>query len=329
MYDCHKVLITGASGLIGAALARYILEKSRGDSSPLAIYAAGRDVLALKRKFGTDVECVVYDALKPVEFEFDVDVMIHAASAASPELFVKSPVETMWANVFGVRELLEYARRVHARKVIYVSSSEVYGKATPREDGFREEDYGFVDVLNPRSSYPMGKRAAETLCASYAKEYGVDVSIVRPGHIYGPTASPKDQRVSSAFAWAAARGEPIVLKSAGTSRRSYTHADDCASAIMTVVENGAPGEAYNIANRDGVCTIRQMAEIMADEGHVELKMKCATDSDAAAFNPMDNSCLDPSKLERLGWRGKIGYEEGFRQTVKEIRTALIDKEIRV
>ena len=169
----------------------------------------------------------------------------------------------------------------------------------------------------------------EMLCTSYAKEYGVDVSIVRPGHIYGPTASPKGRRVSSAFAWAAARGEPIVMKSAGTSRRSYTHCMDCASAIMTVAEKGAPGQAYNIANRDGVCTIRQMAEIMADEGHVELRMEYATDSDAAAFNPMDNSCLDPSKLERLGWRGQIGYEEGFRQTVKEIRTALIDKEIRV
>ena len=329
MGNSYSILITGASGLIGAALVGYFWEKRHGDTRSLVVYAAGRDVLALKRKFGTDIECVAYDALKPVDFDFDVDVVIHAASFASPEQFVQNPVETIWANVYGIRELLEYARSGYARKIVYVSSSEVYGKATPREDGFREEDYGFVDVLNPRSSYPMGKRAAETLCVSYAKEYGIDVSIVRPGHIYGPTASPKDQRVSSAFAWAAARGEPIVLKSAGTSRRSYTHADDCASAIMTIVEQGRPGEAYNIANRAGVCSIRQMAEIMADEGHVELRMECATDSDAAAFNPMDNSCLDPSKLERLGWRGKIGYEEGFRQTVKEIKTALIDKEIRV
>ena len=199
------------------------------------------------------------------------------------------------------------------------NSSEVYGKATPRVDGFKEEDYGFVDVLNPRSSYPMGKRAAETLCASYAKEYGVDVSIVRPGHIYGPTASPKDQRVSSAFAWAAARGEPIVLKSAGTSRRSYTHADDCASAIMTVVERGSPGAAYNIANRAGVCSIRQMAEIMSDAGGVELRIEAASAVEQAAFNPMDNSCLDPTKLEGLGWSGRIGYEDGFRQTVIEIK----------
>ena len=322
----YNVLITGASGLIGSALVKYLLEKRNNGDRSLLIYAAGRDVEPLKRRFGDDAECIAYDALKPVTFNFNVDVVVHAASPASPELFVKKPVETIMANVFGVREMLEYAKRTAAGKVVYVSSSEVYGKMPPRESGFRENDYGFVDVLNVRSSYPIGKRAAETLCLSYAKEYGVDVSIVRPGHIYGPTASSKDSRVSSAFAWQAARGEPIVLKSAGTSLRSYTHCDDCASAIMTVVEKGLLGEAYNIANRGGVCSIRQMAEIMADEGGVKFKIDAAKESDIATFNPMDNSCLDPTKLEALGWRGKIGYEDGFRQTVMALRERIAQGE---
>lgn len=310
----YSVLLTGATGLIGSAVAERLVSDSR-----CRVIAACRNISRVRDKFGYSGECIYYDALTSVNFNINVDVIIHAAGLASPELFVSRPVETMMANVFGVKELLEYARRVKANKVIYVSSSEVYGKAAPRKDGFREEDYGFVDVLDVRSSYPMGKRAAETLCVSYAKEYGVNVSIVRPGHIYGPTASPKDRRVSSAFAWQAARGEPIVMKSAGTSLRSYTHCDDCASAIMTVVEKGLPGEAYNIANRGGVCSIRQMAEIMADEGGVELRFENASEADAVAFNPMNNSCLDPTKLESLGWRGKIGYEEGFRQTVRCLR----------
>lgn len=322
MQDYSTVLITGASGLIGSALVEYLASQRGKNGRPVMIYAAGRNVHALELKFDDRVKCVTYDALKPIDFDFDVDVAIHAASPASPELFVGKPVETMWANVFGIHELLEYARRVNARKVVYVSSSEVYGKAASRETGFREEDYGFVDLLDARASYPMGKRAAETLCVSYAKEYGVNVSIVRPGHIYGPTASPNDRRVSSAFAWAAARGEPIVLKSSGTSRRSYTHADDCASAIMAVVEKGLVGEAYNIANRQGECTIRQMAEIMADEGGAKLRIDAPDLVEAAAFNPMDNSCLDPSKLESLGWRGQIPYEEGFRQTVRMLRSRL-------
>lgn len=311
-----SVLITGANGLIGRSVVRAFMDVGYD------VIAAVRDAEGLRKEFGEAISYVKYDALRPIEFEFNVDVIIHAASPASPEMFTSNPVETMWANVFGMRELLEYARRTNVKKVVYVSSSEVYGKASPRPDGFREEDYGFVDLLDARSSYPMGKRAAETLCTSYAQEYDVNVSIVRPGHIYGPTASQKDRRVSSEFAWKAARGEPIIMKSAGTSLRSYTHCDDCASAIMTVVEKGLPGEAYNIANREGVCTIRQMAEIMADEGHVALQFEGASASESAAFNPMDNSCLDPAKLESLGWRGRIGYEEGFRGTVAKLRDDL-------
>lgn len=325
MKEGYRILITGASGLIGSALVGYIAGMWRKGDRECRVYAAGRDIQALKAKFGSGVECVAYDALRPVDFNVNADVIVHAASAASPEQFVQNPVETMWANVFGIKELLEYSKRCGAKKIVYVSSSEVYGKAAPRKDGFQEDDYGFVDLLDVRSSYPIGKRAAETLCVSYAKEYGVDVSIVRPGHIYGPTASPKDRRVSSAFAWQAARGEPIVMKSAGTSLRSYTHCDDCASAIMAVVEKGLPGEAYNIANRDGVCTIRRMAEIMADEGGVELRFEDATGNDTAAFNPMNNSCLDPAKLEALGWRGEIGYEEGFRRTVRSLRERIARK----
>ena len=253
----RTVIVTGAGGLIGRAVA----EKFADDG--WSVVVAGRDVTRLRALFGERMKCVEYNAHEPVAFDFRADAIIHCASPASPERFMNEPVGTMWANIFGIRELLEYTRRVGAGKVVYVSSSEVYGKAAPRETGFREEDYGFVDLLDVRSSYPMGKRAAETLCACYAKEYGIDVSIVRPGHIYGPTASPKDRRVSSAFAWAAARGEPIVMKSVGKSRRSYTHCMDCASAIMTIVEKGVSGEAYNVANRDGVCSIRCMAEIMA------------------------------------------------------------------
>ena len=320
MHNFNTILVTGASGLIGSALVESIAAQNRQNTGMMPrIYAAGRDVQTLRQKFGNKVDCVAYDALKPVDFSLDFDLIVHAASAASPELFVQNPVETIWANVYGVRELLEYAKSGRARKIVYVSSSEVYGKATPRETGFREDDYGFVDVLDVRSSYPIGKRAAETLCVSYAKEYGVDVSIVRPGHIYGPTASAKDRRVSSAFAWAAARGEPVVLKSAGASRRSYTYCSDCATAIMTVAEKGLAGEAYNIANRHGVCSIRQMAEIMADAGGVELRMGAPSASESSAFNPMDNSCLDPTKIEALGWRGEVGYKEGFQQTVYAIK----------
>lgn len=298
------VLVTGASGLIGAALCDAL-------RAQVAVIPCGRNP--------KDKSWVTYDATRPVEFDFSVDVIVHAASPASPDLFVSEPVETLMSNVYGLQQLLEYARRCGAKKVVYVSSSEVYGQVPPRENGFVENDYGFVDVLSPRSSYPMGKRAAETLCASYVAQYGLDVSIVRPGHIYGPTCSEKDKRVSSAFPWLAARGLPIVMKSDGEQIRSYTHADDCARAIITVIEKGVAGEAYNIAARCGKCSIRQMAEIVACAGGVELMIELPSGVEVAAFNPMNNSCLDPSKLEALGWYGEISPNDGFVETVKKIK----------
>lgn len=295
-----RVLVTGANGLIGAALCAALRDRA--------------EVVAAVRKPVREGE-VAYDATRPVDFDFPADVIVHAASPASPDLFVANPVETLMANVYGIQQLLDYARRCGTKKVVYVSSSEVYGLSAPRENGFVETDYGFVDILSPRASYAMGKRAAENLCASAVAQYGLDVSIVRPGHIYGPTCSEKDKRVSSAFPWIAARGLPIVLKSAGDQLRSYTHADDCAQAILTVIEKGLPGEAYNIASRCGRCSIREMAEIVAQAGGVELKMELPREAEAKAFNPMNNSCLDPGKLESLGWRGKIDPAHGFAETV--------------
>ena len=319
----NRFLITGASGLIGASLVDAILKDGCNE-----VVAAGRCVEYLCRLFNGRVRCCKYEAItNNITFDEPTDVIIHAASPASPDRFVVEPVETMLANVIGIKNILEYAVAYDVKKVVYVSSSEVYGKATPRENGFLETDIGDVDILNVRSSYPMGKRAAETLCVCYAKEYGINVSIVRPGHIYGPTASQADRRVSSLFAWQAARGEDIVLKSAGTSRRSYTHCEDCARAILTVAEKGLPCEAYNIANRDGVCSIREMAEIMADEGGVNIHIEVPDARDKSLFNPMDNSCLDPAKLEALGWRGTIGYEEGFRRTVRSLRERIASENI--
>lgn len=316
-----RILVTGATGLIGSAVVDELLRINASENLGLSVVAAGRNRATLVTRFAMRdaLEFVAYDALQPFHITGDVNVIIHTASPASPELFVEKPVETMLANINGINEILKYAVAHPAVKIVYVSSSEVYGKAQPRENGFREEDCGSVDILSPRSSYPMGKRAAETLCGSYASEYSVDVSIVRPGHIYGPTATEKDRRVSSLWPRMAARGETIVMKSAGTQVRSYTYCADCATAILTVCEKGVKGEAYNIANPNAACSIRHLAQTIADAGSVELHMEVPTDVEKTAFNPMDNSKLDASKLVALGWRAEYDIERGVRETIDVLK----------
>lgn len=306
-----NLLITGATGLVCSSIIDLLISSDLN----ITVYAAGRSEQKVIERFEGKVKFVQYDATQPISFDLDVDYIIHGASNASPNLYINEPVETMQANINGMQNLLDYAHKKSVKKVIYVSSSEVYGRKDSIEP-FTEEQYGFIDLLNPRSSYSIAKRATETMCASYRAEFGVNFNVVRLGHIYGPSASRNDKRVSSNFAHKAAAGEYLTLKSEGKQIRSYCYSLDCASAIISVLTSGVSGEAYNISNRNSIINIREMAEYLARAADVELIFDIPTQTEAAAFNPMDNSSLDSTKLENLGWHGMFGAEEGLTHTVR-------------
>lgn len=319
-----SMLITGGTGLIGSAIVDLLIQLNESYNAGIRIYAAGRDEKRMRERFGIYVDksyfkFVKYDALEDISgFPEQVDYIIHGAGNAYPSVMTKEPVETMEANFSGTMRLLKYANQVGCKRFLFISSSEVYGiKKT--DDPFKEDDYGFVDLLNPRNSYSTGKRAGETLCASFLAEYGLETVIVRPGHIYGPTASRKDNRVSSNFAYLAAEGKDIIMKSAGTQIRSYVYCVDCATAVLTVLLKGEPGRAYNISNPDSVISIREMAERLASAGKVGIVTEMPNENEKKAFNPMNNSSLDSSKLLDLGWKGLFDAETGLTHTVEILK----------
>lgn len=318
-----SILITGSTGLIGSAIVDLLLWKNRQEGAGIRIYAASRSLERVFARFEGYSEKdgligVAYDAREPVCFAFHSDFIIHAASNSTPDAYVNYPVDTMLSNVLGIHELLAYAIAQKTKKTVYVSSSEVYGVGR-HVMPIKEEEYGTTDILNVRSSYPIGKQAAETLCVGYAHQHGCDVSIVRPGHIYGPTATAADRRVSSLFAQLAALGQDIVMKSSGSQLRSYCHCLDCATAILTVLMKGETAQAYNISNSQSIITIRQMAEILAQCGHVSIQQAFPSEREKTAFNPMDNSSLNSEKLEALGWKGLYDAQEGLSTTVDILR----------
>ena len=322
-----SILITGAAGLICSSVVDILFRYNDTHKTKIQVYAAGRWTEEMTARFGEltkrpDFTFVRYDASRADNIiDVSADYIIHGASNAFPDMIVKEPVETMLSNFLGMKYLLDYAKEHGTQRILYISSSEVYGKKEDK-DPFREGQYGYIDLLNPRNSYSVGKRAAETLCASYKAEYGVSSVIVRPGHIYGPTASPHDNRVSSAWAYAVARGENIVMKSDGSQIRSYCYCLDCASAMLKVLLSGENGDAYNISNPDSIISIKQMAEILADAGKVELKVELPTDEEKKGFNPMSNSSLDSENLRKLGWRGSFNAEKGLTHTVNILKTLL-------
>lgn len=319
-----KILITGATGLIGSAIVDLLLLFNQKQQGNLQIYAASRSVKKITERFHGNEEWLIpvqYDATENPNFNFSVDFIIHGASNASPDKYVSEPVDTLMANILGVHNLLQYGMKCELTKFVYVSSSEVYGKLSHGKP-MVENQYGFVDILSPRASYPMGKQASESICIAYANQYSMDVSIVRPGHIYGPTAQESDNRISSAFVRQAAMNNNLTMKSMGTQLRSYCYCLDCASAILTVLLKGETQQAYNISNRDSIITIRQMSQIISDEAGVQLFMDIPTEKEQIAFNPMDNSSLDSTKIEKLGWKGIFNAHEGFSHTITVMKESL-------
>ncbi len=319
-----SLMITGAAGLVCSAIVDIIFRYNDTHDDKIQVLAAGRWPEEMSARFGDQVNredftFVVYDASKTDNvIDVHADYIIHGASNASPNMIVKEPVETMMSNFLGMKYLLDYAKDQGTKRILYISSSEVYGEKEGTEP-YKEGQYGYIDLLKARNSYSVGKRAAETLCASYADEYGVESVIVRPGHIYGPTASPYDNRVASAWSYAVAKGEDIVMKSDGAQIRSYCYCLDCASAMLKVLLCGENCHAYNISNPDSIISIKQMAEILVKSAGVKLRMELPTDEERKGFNPMSNSSLESTSLTGLGWRGCFDAEAGFTHTVQILK----------
>ncbi len=318
------VMVTGCTGLICSAVMDVLIRWNETHGGKIRILAAGRSEKRVKTRFAlytgeTWFSFVPYDASSTENMlTLPCDYIIHGASNASPNKIVKEPVETMLSNFTGIKYLLDYAKEKDIKRILYISSSEVYGKKEGIQP-YKSNEYGYIDLLNARNSYSVGKRAAETLCASYYDEYSVDSVIIRPGHIYGPTAVESDNRVSSAWAYDVARGKDIVMKSDGSQIRSYCYCLDSASAILKVLLRGESVAAYNISNPTSIINIRGMAEILAKSGDVELKMELPTEAEKREFNPMSNSSLDSTELLNLGWKGLFDAERGLSHTVEILK----------
>lgn len=313
-----RILITGACGLICSAITDFLIEYNRNYHAGITIFAAARSRERVEQRFedrAQELRFVPYDATKEFNWDQETDFIIHGASNACPADYVREPVETMLANFEGMADLLRYGSRRQVKRVLYISSSEVYGNKAD-QSAYRESDYGFLDILNPRACYPSAKRATETLCAAYAGEYGIDSVIVRPGHIYGPTATSRDNRASTQFAVDVLNNRDIVMKSSGNQLRSYCYVMDCVSAILTVLINGESGQAYNISNRDSIITIRELAECFAEASGRRVVFEIPTEKEKAGYNLMSNSSLDAQRLERLGWSGLFPPERGVRHTLR-------------
>ena len=315
------IFVTGATGLIGSCVSEMLLSIVKKNKLNTHILLGSRQQKSLKERFSYwegSYFPVNYNAVTPELPKEIFDIVFHCASNAHPLAYSQYPVETSMINVQGTANILKKLARDGVGRMVYVSSSEVYGCRESKVP-YKEDDCFPIDALDPRSCYPISKRLAENLCACYATEYGVQSVIARPGHIYGPTQTDRDSRAHAQFARAAAMGRPVVMKSQGEQFRSYCYVVDCASAMIYLALQGQCGEAYNIANPESDCTIAELASTIAKVAGVELIREEANSDDKKGYARMVNSALNSKKLIDLGWKGSFTLERGVRRTIELLR----------
>lgn len=312
-----NILVTGATGLIGGCLVEALMRNTKKDYH---VYASGRNEDRAKARFVdfADDPCfhfICHDVMMPLVSETPFDYIIHAASNASPNFFANRPVEVMKGNIDGVSNLIEYGLKHAMKRFLYVSSGEVYGEGDGRV--FSEDYSGYVNCATPRACYPSSKRAAETLCVAYAAEYGADVVIARPCHVYGPHFTEADSRVYAQFIRNVLRDEDIVMKSTGEQFRSWCYVVDCVSALLYVLLKGESGQAYNIADATSNVSIKNLAEMIASIGGRKVVIDLPSDAEKAGFNVVTKSVFSTEKLENLGWGLAGTMREKMQATIEE------------
>lgn len=313
-----KILVTGATGLIGSTLVRCLLALNKG----IQITCPIRNLKKAKAIYGDDVqsirfiECDLVAYLNSLTEKDDFKYIVHCASPTVGIYMTEHPVETYMLAIDSTRAILEYARKKQT-DIVYVSSLEYYGQNF--DDTLITEDMqGYVNNTDPRSSYPLGKRAAEYLCAAYAKQFDVNAKVARLTQTFGAGVSVDDNRVFAQFARSVIEGTNIVMHTKGESAKPYCYTTDCVSAILYILIRGEKGEAYNVANQETYISIKDMADFLCAHFNPQLKV-VVEEHPEMGYAPVTKLNLSAEKLKSLGWSPRYGLYDMFDRLIKSFK----------
>lgn len=317
------VLITGAYGMLPSYMVFMLIYLNELDINyNIKIVALVRNEIKLRERFGDYVdksyfEVLIGDVSENIQYPGDIDYIIHGASPASSQYYDVNPVGVLMPNALGTYYTLELAREKNVSGYLYFSSGEIYGKL--EKELIYEDDGGYLNPADVRSCYGEGKRVGETMCKCWQHQYGVATHMVRPCHTYGPTMDiVNDNRVFSEFVSNIVNDQDIIIKSDGLAKRIFCYIADATLGYFIVLLNGVPGEAYNVANEEGRCSIRELAEILCGL-YPEKNLHASYQKREQSYLENQNKVhplYSTEKLKSLGWKPHFSISDGFKRTVE-------------
>jgi nucleoside-diphosphate-sugar epimerase len=268
-----------------------------------------------------------HDVTNPLPADLgDIDYLIHGASIASPIYYRQHPIETMDANVNGLRFFLDYAMKqklkgVPVQGILFYSSSEIYGDPAPEHIPTPETYRGYVSCTGPRACYDESKRYGETLCVNFSRQHGLPIKVARPFNNYGPGLKISDRRVIPDFARDILNGNDIVMLSDGAARRTFCYTADAIVGYYKALVKGRPGEAYNVGVETPEISMLELAdrlvslskELFGYQG--KLVRQESSDKDYLVDNPNRRCPIITKARTELGYDPQVNLDEGLRRSM--------------
>jgi nucleoside-diphosphate-sugar epimerase len=313
-----RIFITGGTGFFGC----WLLESLRRANKKLFLNAEAwvltRDPESFRKKcrhLANDAAVKLYKG-DVIDFDFpsgEFPFIIHAATEASAALNNKNPLKMFDTIVTGTHRTLDFARQAGTKIILLASSGAVYGRQPP-ELSHVAEDYACApDTMDPHWIYGEGKRCAELLCATYARQYGIEAKIARCWTFVGPYLPLDIHFAIGNFIRDGLKGGPIEVNGDGTPFRSYLYAADLAIWLWTILFKGQSCHPYNIGSHHAV-SIAETAAAVAKHFpgiQVHIVKKAVPGTTAERYVP----CIDRARQE-LNLSSVVSLDESISRTIR-------------
>ena len=334
-WSSATILITGCGGFLGfyfmQYFARYGARLNLKKIIGLDNFLLGKHewLTMLQKNYPELIDLYNFDISKnnidKIKGINDVRYLIHAASIASPSFYRKYPLETIDANIWGLRKILDFYReRKQLKGMLFFSSSEVYGDPNSLSIPTDEEYRGNVSCYGPRACYDESKRFGETLCWVYAKQYGMPITIARPFNNFGPGMALTDKRLPADFAKNIIENKDLIIFSDGSPTRTFCYISDAIIGYLLCLTYGQY-DYFNIGNDIPEISVSEFAKIFQNNGHKVFGYKgsilyqLSNDTDYMTDNP-NRRCPNISKAkEKLKYLPKVNVEEGVERYLKFLK----------